>query len=454
MISLEQLTKTLANCKDIPINLAKINNSSDIKQGDSIVSFMQKDAVEMRIDELEKIYANKELLAMTTDYTMNKVLDDNITNNNLNCVNSINLMSQEYDINIPTNALLTYVENGIVEFPEVLLNLFKKPSINLVLDNWYLFGFKNPESFCKSILMLLKAEFVIKGKSERLAWIYTFKKEMGLQLDYLFRKCDYKSLKFKRNDMFTHLLNKVSYNSYDFIVLCVDFCHINLFIIDIIKNTYIDINYNELPSTFKNDYNHINDISDINDKYLILIKYVNHTYLPLMSNKENNYINKNIINEMKKYLEEDKEFIIPFINRNYHNPKNNTTNIINTNTNDNINNSTNIINSTKIEQIKNNQNNIKDIKDISEIEIINNDNMNEIYEEIPLDIIDDKKVNLVNKIETKLKIQFSSKMSLTELQNIANINKINIKKLGKTGKEINKTKQELIDEFTLSNNND
>ena len=198
MISLEHLVKTLSTCKDIPHNLVKLNGMSG-------PNYLQKDAVQIELAKLE--------LPQQAMDSVAPLLKEYVAPLPLQSVD----IPLVHDFAIPSKSLMNYQENtNIVQLPEILLDAFRgKPE----MEGRYLYGFKNPESFLKSVCIVSRADFIIKGRYDRMSTVYTLKKEMGMHLATYFRRLDYRQMKFKQQEMMSHLISKEHYHSYDFMVL-------------------------------------------------------------------------------------------------------------------------------------------------------------------------------------------------------------------------------------------
>ena len=418
MISIEHLCKTLLTCKDLPVNISKINNLSGDK-------FLQKDAVKIQLDKLN-INDDETNSIITTNSNNSKILDNEII------IPTIKTKIPEMEIVIPSRSLLNYQENNIItNLPAILLDVFKEEVPELC--EWTLYGFKNPESFAKSVLILHKVDFIIKGRYDRMSTVYTFKKEMGLQLPKYFKKMDYKEMKFKQSEMMKQLLSKDHHHSYDFMVLCADYCGINLFIIDILKNTFCEIKHKLLDTSSNKEEEH-----NYNN-YFIIVKYINNTFLPLLSKKQH-YVSAKDIELIKKHFADESLMTnIDYIPRNYETAlekeqKDNEENIIgntcNTDKTDNTG------NTCKKEEY------FEEFSPIMPIEPLINLSTYDV--ELPEILFQ----NQEKKSKTKLVLKNVSSYSLSEIQDLAVKNGKDIKKNGKT-KIVNKTKQEIYDELLL-----
>jgi len=350
------------------------------------------------------------------------------------------MLKETNEIIIPSRALLNYQENNIItNLPAILLDAFQEiPELN----NWTLYGFKNPESFTKSVLILHKVDFIIKGRYDRMSIVYTFKKEMGLHLPKYFKKMDYKEMKFKQSEMMKLLLSKEHHHSYDFMVLCADYCGINLLIIDILNNSFCEIKHKLLDNTNESfpDYNN----------YFIIVKYINNTFLPLLS-KTSHKISSSNIEKIKQHFEDESKMAnINYIPRKYqnfveHDIKKTNTSFIQTFEDDlaPIEITEPLINMSKYDIELSDIYNLQNTK-IQKLEDLNS--KIDFDSEQPINhSISSALYNNVDKIKCSLKL--ISSYSLDELQGLANKFGIEIKKNGKT-KIVNKTKQELYDELS------
>lgn len=125
--------------------------------------------------------------------------------NVLQSLNSLIVSNDPSSSDIPTDSLMIYNENDTVDLPEIVSKI-----VEPYQNNFYLFGFKNPNSLIKSIMMVYHSEFILKSKSEKENEALTFIREMAVQLNTYYKKYNYKSLKFNKNDMLDKLLNHKS----------------------------------------------------------------------------------------------------------------------------------------------------------------------------------------------------------------------------------------------------
>lgn len=299
MISIEKIIQQLQQCRDTSITLPQSNNCK----------YIQKTAIDIRKDELELLNTNFEQLN-EANYTMDSEFEKLNKENETIKHTTEHLQKNNIKETIQAKSLIIYNENEATNIPEILLNLINeynkyenKNSENNFLDseNIYIYGFKNPDSFYKSFLLLSKVDFIIKNKVDQKNEVATFKREMAVQYETFYKTLNYRKLKFSRNNMVSNLTNTDNYNDYDIFQYISDYTKNNFIILDIITEKYIDIKYSE--NTIINNDNTNNSINRNNTNYFIIIKYSNNTYLPLMNNSGEHYFNGNILNYIIKTYE-------------------------------------------------------------------------------------------------------------------------------------------------------
>ena len=300
MISIEKIIQQLQQCRDTSITLPQSNNCK----------YIQKTAIDIRKDELELLNTNFEQLN-EANYTMDSEFEKLNKENETIKHTTEHLQKNNIKETIQAKSLIIYNENEATNIPEILLNLINeynkhenKNSENNFLDseNIYIYGFKNPDSFYKSFLLLSKVDFIIKNKVDQKNEVSTFKREMAVQYETFYKTLNYRKLKFSRNNMVSNLTNTDNYNDYDIFQYISDYTKNNFIILDIITEKYIDIKYSE--NTIINNDNTNNSINhNNNNNYFIIIKYSNNTYLPLMNNSGEHYFNGNILNYIIKTYE-------------------------------------------------------------------------------------------------------------------------------------------------------
>jgi hypothetical protein len=300
MITLEKIIEMVSSTT---------TKSTPKKLPNYISKYTQKSAVDIRKEELESVRQIDETMSQFVDFTMDSELKEYAANKE---TQQKTMISDTVCMTVPNHCLITYIENSIATTPSVVLDIFKKCKMNP--DNWYIYGFKNPESLCKSFLMLTMPDFMLKNKNDRRNDVLTLKREMAINLDTFFKKLGYRFLKFNRTEMMDSLMNKDNYNSFDFLTLAADYYQADFLIIDIINARYIDVvhTHHKLAGG-QSDINN-NTVSGSGDalvstqsSYMIIIRYTNNTYLPLMTplNGKYHYVPQEFVDIIKKSYERE-----------------------------------------------------------------------------------------------------------------------------------------------------
>jgi len=292
MISLEKLVQNISQCKDSKIALPAYNDNDTNK-------FVQKTAIEMRKMELEMLDTNFDDINIA-NYTMDEELKE--LNAKLN--EDLEITNLKHEIHqIPSKSLIVYTENETAPLPETLLEMFKQ--VKMDNSDWYIYGLKNPESFYKSFLLLSKLDFIIKNKTEKKNEVATFKREMALQYETFYNELEYRKLRFHRYEMIHNLTSVDNYTEYDVLKYITDYNKLNLLVLDIINNKYLDIAYTEntLGPITNITSNGSGSGSEPNTsvvrQWYVVIKYVNGIYLPLMRSNGKHYVNNDFLEVIK-----------------------------------------------------------------------------------------------------------------------------------------------------------
>ena len=293
---------SVMQCHDTNLVLPSANDEEEN-------SFVQKTAIQLRKLELESV--NEVFNQLTeANFTMDKELEKlngnlarDIENghNGHNGHNSHNGNNSK-DIVIPSESLIIYNENETAPLPEIILDMLG--SINANKDNWYIYGIKNPESFYKSFMLLTHMDFIIKNKTEKKNEVATFKREMAMHYETFYKTLGYYKLRFAHVDMVHKLTGIDNYCEYDAIRYVADYSKINLIILDVINKKYIDIKHSDhnLKTGTSNDSGNSSIIYD-HSKFILIIKYSNETYLPLMNSNGVHQIDKTILEYINRYFE-------------------------------------------------------------------------------------------------------------------------------------------------------
>jgi hypothetical protein len=266
MISIEKLIQAVNSFNEKPLTLPE-----DVR-------FVQRTACDLRKEELEiQRNINKDKVEQATnvvcDYTMSK--DFGVKQ--LNKAKQLPLQ-QQVAVAVATTSSLSYVDNEIIDIPAVLLNIFKH--IKYDISEWYIYGMKNPNSFFKAVLMLNNSEYILKTNADKINYSMTFKREIAIQLDALYRQYKYQQWNFKKLDMVNQLLNE-SVITYALIIATADYIKKSLVILDINKK-----DYQIYPSQ-----------ENVDDYYFIIKDGA--TYLPIMNSNGNHKFNDSLVSYIK-----------------------------------------------------------------------------------------------------------------------------------------------------------
>jgi hypothetical protein len=232
---------------------------------------------------------------------MDKELEKLNDNLDLDKVSSTTIVSKD----IPSESLIIYNENETAPLPEILLPLLETIGANK--EEWYIYGVKNPESFYKSFMLLTRVDFIIKNKNEKKNEVSTFKREMAMHYETFYKALNYRAFRFAHVDMVHKLTSIDNYCEYDAMRYMADYCRVDLIILDVIDRKYINIQHT--PNQLQNDCNNqskqlIQSKESLDRKeYILIIKYINDTYLPLMNSNGNHYLDNRILEYISRNFE-------------------------------------------------------------------------------------------------------------------------------------------------------
>jgi hypothetical protein len=141
---------------------------------------------------------------------------------------------------IDFDTYLNYTENELLPLPEVLRRIVKRDTTK-DLEKARIYGFKNPESFYKSIILVQTPDFMTQNKYARNQTIIKFKRELAFGANEIFRTASYIQLKdpvFKLDQIVRNLIDKESYTDNGIFQLTADFLNKSLVIFDIVGKKY------------------------------------------------------------------------------------------------------------------------------------------------------------------------------------------------------------------------
>lgn len=305
MISLESIVQHVKKCKANKLTLPIEENE-----------FIQKTAYQLRINQLQNMSNMiQDDFNQHIDYTMSKELA-NLQDNTVVTQEEFN-HEKTTSNTIDNQSLIIITENGTSNIPEVITKIFStynKEQIitggtSIDLNNYYIYGLKNPESLCKSILLLYDTSFIILKSNMRKNYVLTFKKEMAIKLETYYKTLAYRQYKINKSNLTQAIMNQDNYSHYDFLIFIADYCKINFAVLDIInyKYTYVDYQQNTLLPTHD---------GEIPDKLFIIIKYTNNVFLPIMNTNGHHYFPLDFLDIIKsQYEKEDNKFRVRIPNQ-------------------------------------------------------------------------------------------------------------------------------------------
>lgn len=282
MISLEKLINQLQHCKDTQIKLPADNETSP---------FIQKTAVDIRKAELQAMVEETEKMGNAVvqyeQYDVGRCTMDS----EFKDLGGGDLPQQKRQNEqvIAPRSLIVYSENECAALPEVMLNIFKVLALNS--NEWFIYGVKNPESFYKSFLHLVKIDFIIKNRSEKKNELATFKREMALQYENYYKLLDYRRWHFNKSNMVGQLTNEDNYTGIDIFQFICDYTKTNMIILDVVEEQYIALGCSKRAYEIKNEFKPL-----YGDDYICIVKYVNNTYMPLMNSNSKNAMSSAFLN--------------------------------------------------------------------------------------------------------------------------------------------------------------
>lgn len=272
------------------ITLSKIGKVSNLKERELRFpednQFTQPNAIQIKVNELRSLQEIAEQSSsQIINYTMQQEFSNQQSQNNPDngCINTQMDVNQK-DVNLvgDSSSILIYEENEIIGIPEIVHSLTQDN------DEWYIYGNKNPDSFFKSVLLMHSSDYILKSNSDKNNYVSTFKREIAIKMESIYKRQNYRDLRFKKNDMTDDLINKSVIN-YPLTLLTVDYIKQNFCIIDIKSKKY---SYYESPE------------SSETDKFFVILKD-NKTYLPMMNSQTGNKFHISKLQDIIDRFEEE-----------------------------------------------------------------------------------------------------------------------------------------------------
>lgn len=485
MISIQQLRNICDNSKFKNIKLPSSPNLTQPTYFESKIKLYKTLEKQLNINSINSI--NSIINDDSIKHKINIINSGNNVINNLECsfgdftMNSnANKLAPELSnitessSNINYDNILSYAENEKLMLFGNILDLFTKNNVlssnNINHCECYFYGFKNPDSFIKSIMLLDNPGFIIKNKYEIQNAISSYKNEFSIHFESMFR------------DNYYHLIPgfKESYK-----VARRNFIRKPNYISNVIIQCYCDVNKKKLlilhldndvlsfsvytPNIIHNKYN-IKTLNNIEYDGIILEK--NSVYVPFICPNTSNKLNSSVFTVCYNNIE--------FINKtqyeiDYESIKQDILNYkstldkpkicsklereLNTPTHFLVENNEKRMHKIRLQK-KKELYAYEEITDFTELDKaktadttthINSDNEDDDNNSI-IDISssndNDNKDNIENKTQLNqetIKLNAINLYKLQDLQNLMAKYNLDFKKQSKTGKMINKTKQECYD---------
>jgi hypothetical protein len=159
----------------------KVKELNTTLNGNSITSALNEDIIKSRI-----IGTDEDVIKNLEQGFGNYQMQGNANKLAPELLSSANSQSTITDY----DNLLNYSENEKVKLFGTLLQLFDKNNIftdnNFTYDDCYFFGFKNPDSFIKSMLLINNPSFIIKNRYDIHNMISSYKNEFSMHFETLF----------------------------------------------------------------------------------------------------------------------------------------------------------------------------------------------------------------------------------------------------------------------------
>lgn len=141
---------------------------------------------------------------------------------------------------IDFDTYMNFTENELLALPEVVQRVLKSDT-EKTLDRVKVYGFKNPESFYKSLILVRSPEFATQTKFNRTQTIMKFKRELAFGANEIHRSHDYYRLVdpiFKLDQIVRNLIDRETYVDNGIIQLACDFVKRSIIVFDVIGKKY------------------------------------------------------------------------------------------------------------------------------------------------------------------------------------------------------------------------
>jgi hypothetical protein len=141
---------------------------------------------------------------------------------------------------IDFDTYMNFTENELLALPEVVQRVIRTDT-EKTLDRVKVYGFKNPESFYKSLILVRSPEFATQTKFNRTQTIMKFKRELAFGANEIHRSHGYHRLVdpvFKLDQIVRNLIDRETYVDNGICQLACDFVKRSIIIFDVIGKKY------------------------------------------------------------------------------------------------------------------------------------------------------------------------------------------------------------------------
>lgn len=291
MISSERLIQQLTSTNFKKIALPKSDRFTqcdcyEAKKREMDLAIRNIDAVNRGTDFANLATAAPVVTAMETAYSAMM----------LNNVDGMLATEKLSTATIDFDTYMNFTENELFGLPEVVQRIVKQDS-GKTIDRVKVYGFKNPESFYKSLILVRSPEFATQTKFNRTQTIMKFKRELAFGANEIHRSHGYHRLLdpvFKLDQIVRNLIDRETYVDNGICQLACDFVKRSIIVFDVIGKKYSVFRHRPSVSSDSD--------SDIGLAYL-LINY-NGSYSPcIYVDTHNNFDGQALATELVKQYE-------------------------------------------------------------------------------------------------------------------------------------------------------
>jgi hypothetical protein len=209
--------------------------------------FTQCDCYEAKKREMDLAIRNVDAVNRATDYpnlsTAAPVVTAMETAYSAMMLNNVDGMLATEKLSTATidfDTYMNFTENELLGLPEVVQRIVKQDA-GKTLDRVKIYGFKNPESFYKSLILVRTPEFATQTKFNRTQTIMKFKRELAFGANEIHRSHGYHRLLdpvFKLDQIVRNLIDRETYVDNGICQLACDFVKRSIIVFDVIGKKY------------------------------------------------------------------------------------------------------------------------------------------------------------------------------------------------------------------------